>query len=235
MYAIIETVIVILLFFYIYTRQPKGDRVSLLTCLIGFGLGAIPAFFISFFFQFYVIGYITRFIQNPVVRMIIEYFFVVAMIEELTKYISGKLLSKKCTSRIQYIAVFASVGAGFEVFESYFQVSDLMSMLIRLLLALHICFQIYMGSFYGKGKKFLAYVIPWLIHGTFDFLLTYGGYLMGISQNQDESLNGVAVLLGAAIGGIVLLVMSLNHASEIGKKCKRELEMQSLENMNQQK
>ena len=218
-YAIIGVVVFLLLFLFVYTRQPKNNRVSLLKCLIGFGLGAIPAFFAAFYFQIFTGAYVTKGIENPMLKMFVEYFLIVAGSEELAKFLCGMLLLKNCKRRIDYVVVFAAVGIGFEIFESVLQINDLSGLLIKGLLSLHVCFQIFMGSLYGRGNKWLALIVPWVIHGAYDFMLSYstGQAIVGSTAEK-----GALTMLGVVIGGITLLVLSLIYAHYIGKKCKQE-------------
>ena len=223
-FTIIGIVFMLALFVFVYTRQPKGHRVSLLSCLIAGLLGAIPAFFISFYFQIFTSAFVLKYIENDTLRKIIEYFLVVALSEELLKFISGVIVSKKtCTTRSNYITVFAAAGVGFDIFESSFQMGDGLSMIVRCVLAIHISLQICMAGFYSKGHKVLALVVPIIIHGLYDFGLSDG--LSGLFSSSAE--DGVILILVVALGGIAFLVWSMIFANSVGKQDKALLEKEN--------
>lgn len=218
LYSFIGCAIIFLLFVFVYTRQPKGERVSLLTCAIAMLLGAIPCFFLAFFFQILTGVYIGKIGIDPTVVVLIVNFLIVALSEELLKYIAGTIISKnRCKSRINYITVFAAVGTGFDIMESSMQMTDVLSVIVRCVLAIHISLQIVMGAFYSKDKKILALVVPILIHGVYDYGLSSGFSTLFNNPSADDAL----IIVGVAVGAFAFLIWSLSYANSIGKEEKK--------------
>lgn len=218
-YTVCGILFMLLLFVFVYTRQPKNNRVSLFTCLIAALLGGIPGFFIAFYFQIFVSAYFIRYISDPTIRSLVENFLIIALSEEMLKYLSAIIASrKKSLSRSNYIAVFAAAGLGFEIMESSMQMSDALSMIVRCVLAIHIALQICMGSLYSKNHKVLACLVPILIHGAYDYGLGSSFKGLIINSSGDDAL----LVLGVAVGGICFLIWSLIHANSVGKQESKE-------------
>ena len=170
-YKVIGILVILAWFFYVYTRQPKEGRVSLLLCLIAMAIGAFPVFFAAFFFQIYSSAYLLKLIPDFLVRIAFSCFVLIAFSEEGFKFLASRFLARKYNRKIDYIVIFASVATGFELFESFYQMEDLISMIIRCVFATHIAMQIIMADFYYQKKTVFALLIPVLLHGFLDFAI----------------------------------------------------------------
>lgn len=109
-------------------------------------------------------------------------FIVLAFAEELVKFLMLKrLLNTTGYSWLNVVIYMVLIGIGFEVMESipYAIGSEVGHMIVRGVTIMHGAFGFVMGYFYGKflktGKKeyaVLGFLVPWLMHGTYDFTLT---------------------------------------------------------------
>ena len=132
---------------------------------------------------------------------VLMYFGVVACAEEGAKYI---LLKRKTWQSPEFncqfdgvvYAVFVSLG--FALWENlgYVAAYGLSTALIRAITAVpgHACFGVFMGAWYGMAKRHekegdsaksarcrrLAFVVPALIHGTYDFIATLDAMLSAL-------------------------------------------------------
>ena len=133
------------------------------------------------------------FTQETILYDFIMYFIVVACSEEIAKYIVLKKVTWKnpefnCTFDGVVYAVFVSLG--FALWENigYVGMYGFEVALARAITAIpgHASFGVFMGVFYGLAKKYeangmpkrsksfrnMAYIIPVLLHGSYDFLAT---------------------------------------------------------------
>ena len=173
-------------------KEPKG----LLVSLIFLGILSTFAALIT-----EVIGgkiLLTFFSEESLIYKILEYFIVVAVSEEGFKY----LLLKKRTWKSPFFncsfdgvvyAVFVSLGFALWENISYVYQFGLATAIVRALTAVpgHACFGVFMGIWYSAAKRwsyrgdegkaascrFKAVLIPVLLHGAYDFLATFGGYI----------------------------------------------------------
>ena len=109
-------------------------------------------------------------------------FVVLALAEELCKFFTmHRIVRKGNYSWLAVIIIMTLVGLGFEVMEAipYAVGAGPGPMFMRGFTLMHAAFGIIMGYFYGKylktGKKYLAvigFVVPWIIHGSYDFYLS---------------------------------------------------------------
>lgn len=111
-------------------------------------------------------------------------FVVLAFAEELVKFLAFRLLLKKkfCAySWADVVALMVIIGTGFGLIEDlpYAIGADAITMLVRGFTMGHVGYGFLMGWFYGKklytGKKrygVIAFLLPWLLHGLYDFSLS---------------------------------------------------------------
>ena len=173
-------------------REPKGLLVSLvflgiLSTLAAIILERIGTAILSYFLT-----------EGTVVYNLLEYFIVVAISEEGSKYLLLKLRTWKhpafnCQFDGVVYAVFVSLG--FALWENigYVAMSGLSGALLRAVTAVpgHACFAVFMGVFYGAARKAeiagltrsskalrrWALLFPAFIHGAYDFITTLPGLL----------------------------------------------------------
>ena len=119
----------------------------------------------------------------PLLKAAIRCFILAACIEEFVKYRTADKMIKKnaeCISWLDCIAYTAIVGVGFQMIETvvYMVESNPIQILVRGFTMGHPSYGMLMGYFIGKslstGKKsyrILAFVLPFLLHGMYDFSL----------------------------------------------------------------
>ena len=130
---------------------------------------------------------------------------------------ASRFLARKYNRKIDYIVIFASVATGFELFESFYQMEDLISMIIRCVFATHIAMQIIMADFYYQKKTVFALLIPVLLHGFLDFAIDYGTAMMAMAgENEQAVLVGTGFLLAQVVISIVTIIMSMGVARRAG-------------------
>lgn len=149
-------------------------------------------------------------------------FVVLALAEELVKFLAFRLLLKKklCAySWADVAALMVIIGTAFGLIEDipYAIGADPITMLVRGFTMGHVGYGFLMGWFYGKrlytGKKrygVIAFLFPWLIHGLYDFSLS--PELLQVNDN----LAFIAVTL--ALIDIVLLVLMFRFFLRARKK-----------------
>ena len=170
-------------------KRGKGDALYQKNCNYALILGLVCALPI-------VIVSGTLSIMNGVLRMtvlkdipvlvykLIYNFVVLALAEEIVKYVALRLVLKKKNYAYTWADVAAFmvvIGTAFGLVEDipYAIGADAITMLVRGLTMGHVGYGFLMGWFYGKklftGKKIygvIAIILPWLIHGLYDFSLT---------------------------------------------------------------
>jgi RsiW-degrading membrane proteinase PrsW (M82 family) len=124
--------------------------------------------------------------QNEFIREAYQDFVLAALTEEFFKFYMFRRTLKQ--NRYAYswkdlIVFMTIVGMGFGFLESilYMFQSNAIQILVRGLLLMHGGYGFIMGYFYGKakytGKKFnyvIAFLLPYLLHGAYDFTLSEG-------------------------------------------------------------
>lgn len=142
-------------------------------------------------------------------------FIVLALAEEIVKFFAFKLFLKKrpfAYTPEDMVAIMVILGTGFGLLESvvYAIGATPVIMLVRGVTVGHVGYGFLMGLFYSKriqtGKKgygFLAVLIPWLIHGLYDFSLSPEL----IEINDNFAFLGVSL----AILDIVLLIFMIRY------------------------
>lgn len=136
-------------------------------------------------------------LMNQATSKFIAYFGVVGCTEEGLKYLfvnRGTWKSREFNCMFDGIVYCISVSLGFALMENILYVFNygLNVAFVRALTAIpgHACFGIFMGVWYGMAKKaegraqyaqatlyrILAFLVPVLIHGTYDYLATSDNY-----------------------------------------------------------
>ena len=131
---------------------------------------------------FYIIGRLSGLKKvDPILYQVYYNFIVLAGAEEMVKFLTFKKLLKNNEYAYSWFNVtifMIIIGIGFGCIENvvYALESDIIVMTIRGLCLGHGGYGFIMGWFYGKrlktGKKIygiLAFIIPWLLHGFYDF------------------------------------------------------------------
>lgn len=146
-------------------------------------------------------------------------FMVLAFAEELVKFLTlRKLLQKTQYSWLHVVIYMVLIGIGFEVVEAvpYAIGSQVGHMVVRGVTIMHGAFGFVMGYFYGKylqNKKkvyaVLGFLLPWLMHGTYDFTLTEE--IMALTE-------WIAIIpLALAVFSVVLIIWFIIFVKKVGK------------------
>ena len=142
-------------------------------------------------------------------------FIVLALAEEIVKFFAFKLFLKKkpfAYKPADMVAIMVIIGTGFGMLEAgiYAVDSSPILMFVRGITIGHVGYGFLTGLFYAKrmqtDKKlygFLAVLIPWLIHGLYDFSLSPEL----IAVNDNFSFLGVSL----ALFDIVLLILMIRY------------------------
>ena len=138
-------------------------------------------------------------------------FIVLALAEELVKYLALRRTLKKTDYRVSWMDVtvlMTIVGIGFDLLESivYAIGASVPVVLIRGICIPHAGYGFIAGYFYGKGVKSgktgvrrIGFVIAWLLHGLYDFSLSEP--FIAINENL------MAAALVLAVMDIVLVIL----------------------------
>ena len=150
---------------------------------------------------------------NVLVYQAIYKFFVLAFAEEIIKYLALRFVLKRkpyAYSWADIVAFMVIIGTAFGLIEDipYAIGASPIMMLVRGFTMGHVGYGFIMGWFYGKrlytGKKrygVIAVLLPWLIHGLYDFSLTPEL----IELNDNLAILGVSL----ALLDIVLLILMI--------------------------
>lgn len=169
--------------------EPKGFILSLL-------LSGILSSFLALILEFVGESYLNFYLpQNTLLKYGMEYFLVVGVSEELSKFI---FLKNKSWHSEEFNYVFdgliygVTISLGFALIENinYVFSYGLITGIVRAFMSIpgHASFGVMMGCWYGLSKKeamerntvraflcqVLSILIPVIMHGTYDLLLTIG-------------------------------------------------------------
>lgn len=143
----------------------------------------------------------------------IHTFIVLALAEEIVKFQCLRILLKKRYNEYTWadvVAFMVIIGTGFGLVEDipYAIGSSPVEMLIRGFTMGHVGYGFIMGWFYGKSlytrkRRFgvIAFMVPFLIHGLYDFSLT--PELLEVNDNL------AAIALSLALTDIILLILMI--------------------------
>jgi len=210
----------LILMMYVYLRD-KYEKEPIVLILKGILLGAIIIFPVGL-----VENYITDFGKSfdKIPKAAFDGFLVAGATEEAFKYFAVLILiwrNRNFNEKFDGIVYAVCVSLGFATIENLFYVFTNHSMQVGWLRAFtavpgHAIFGVVMGFYFGlarftsRNRHILllkAFILPWLLHGTYDFLL----------------LAGHPVL-------IVLFIPFLVYLYRLGMKRMRELNKQSVFN-----
>lgn len=203
-----------LLFVWMFKRH-KGDAEytkSLKASLFAGLIAVLPIMVLSgtlFFLGKIIKGALN---MNELLYQGLYTFIVLAAAEEIVKFVSFNIILKKRKksgySWGDVVAFMVVIGNGFGLIESilYAIGADPMTMIVRGLTLGHVGYAFIMGWFYGLGLKtgktrykVLSFVIPFLIHGAYDFSLT--------KELMDINELFMLIPFALAILDIVLLIL----------------------------
>lgn len=175
---------VFLIIFYVYLKD-KYQREPKRLLLLHFVLGAIISIIISTVL-YTVIGTLVEFDKNSIVQQFVYAFFVVALIEEFSKYVIVRFVAqtnKQFDEPFDGIMYAVMVSMGFAATENILYVINggIGVAIVRAFTAVpaHATFAILMGFFMGKAKfsknrmwlNLTGLFLAIIFHGTYDFFL----------------------------------------------------------------
>ena len=188
---------VFIILWLLYTLDDEKE--SLKTLISLFVGGCLSLVLIKFLAnQFYEFDPDMLYGETTALQQFFEKFSLIGTVEEFSKFIILYILVWK-NKEFNYVndaiiyAVFVSMGfAVVENFNYMMEYGDIMTLISRSLLTVpaHACFGIIMGSYLGDAKyyrssnrgfyKYLAFFIPMLLHGLYDYLLSFDNNIFKI-------------------------------------------------------
>ncbi len=124
--------------------------------------------------------------KNPWIDRLFTCFVINATVEEISKFLTARKVIYKNpakTSKLEIMTYMIIAAIAFGLFEDIVYVfsTNIGQIIVRGILMGHVPYQMFMGEFYSRSivekkpyLKVLAFVIPILFHGTYNFLLTEG-------------------------------------------------------------
>lgn len=194
--ALIPTVVLLIYIYKKDTREKESKRL-LLQCFFYGVLSAAPAVVIELAEDSLIFSHFT---SGTFAYAFIESFVVAAVTEEVFKYIFLSRVTWKSPEyncRFDGIVYAVFIGLGFAAIENilYLIGGSVFDALLRMLTAIpgHMGYAVFMGYFYSRAKqgslynnkkmvrrnKFLAVLVPVILHGIYDALLTVEEEVVG--------------------------------------------------------
>lgn len=226
LFFILSIIPSVLIFIWLRNRQ-KENVLYRKKCTYAFVSGLIsvlPIILLSAIL--YILNAVLKFTLlrdvNVLVYKAIYTFIVLAFAEEIIKYFTFRIVLKRkpyAYSWADVVTIMVIIGTAFGLIEDvpYAIGASPIIMLVRGFTMGHVGYGFIMGWFYGKrlhtGKKrygVFAVLIPWLIHGLYDFSLTPEL----LEMNDNFALLGVSL----ALVDIVLLILMIRFFVRAKKK-----------------
>ena len=179
----------VLLMWYVYTRD-KVEKEPMKLVMRTAGIGAASVI-VAAIVEYLLISALESSMPEGTIRIIVEYFLCVALVEELCKFFSLNTIKKRPEFDYLFDAVVYSVAAalGFAALENVVYVFEfgMATALMRAVLSVpgHAAYGVVMGVFYGLAcqRKFhgksgagllycLAILLPTIEHGFYDAALS---------------------------------------------------------------
>lgn len=157
--------------------------------------------------------------SNPLLYAALYTFIVLALAEEIVKYLAFRRTLMKTDYKPSWLDVtvlMTIIGIGFDLIESlvYAIGASVPVVLIRGICIPHAGYGFLVGYFYGKGvknanpvTKWTGFVLAWLLHGLYDFSLSEE--FVAINDNL------MAISLVLAILDIVLVIMLVRFVKKV--------------------
>ena len=171
---------------YIWIQKNNKDDRFKAICKKSFIKGiiaALPIILVSLILH--IIGRVSGLEKiNPILFQFYYTFFALAFSEELVKFLIFKRTIKKNEHNYSWFditIIMTLIGLGFESIETVILAfsSNIITMAVRGISLGHAGYGFIMGWFYGKMKKtgkkiygVLSFLIPWVLHGLYDFGLS---------------------------------------------------------------
>lgn len=221
--SIIPSVLIIVLL----QKRNKGDKLYKKNCnkfMAGGFISVLPILAVSG--TFYILNVVLKKTVfkdlNPLVGQAVYTYIVLAFAEEIVKFLTFVIVLRKVKHSYSWadiVAYMVILGTAFGLIEDipYAVGADAMTMLIRGFTMGHVGYALITGWFYGKsiqtGKKgymAAAVLVPWVIHGTYDFSLC--------KELTEINDNLMFLAFGLALLDVVLLIMMIVFFARTVKK-----------------
>lgn len=201
--------------YYLLKNRLKDDPQYREACRGAFTQGVLCIFLIlALSLGFSILKAVTGiFKDSPLLLAVFHNFIVLALAEELAKFIVFRKHLEKLDyaySWLDMIAFMTIIGLAFGLAEDlvYAFGTSPGQMIVRGITAGHLGYGFVMGYFMGKGRKtgnkawsVLGFVLPWLWHGAYDF---------GLSEEFLALSEDAAILsVGLALLDLVLLIITI--------------------------
>ena len=214
--SLIPTVLIIVWMFKRHKKEDISYRRSAKSFLIGGLISVLPILAISgtFFFVNKILTSTVLKDMPVLIYQLIYDFIVLALAEELVKFFTFKIILNKRKDNYSWmdiISFMVIIGAAFGFVEDipYAIGADPITMLVRGFTMGHVAYALIMGYLYAKGLKtkkniykVLAFLIPWIMHGIYDYSLTPEL----IELNDNFAFIGISMALIDVILLIILIV-----------------------------
>ena len=196
---LIFIVFIFVWYFPVWAGQGAGNRLPVRSVLNSVLLGIFPVFFSALILQI-LLGNLYRALSVPyLLNKALSAYVDAALVEEGFKFLGAYLVIRRLNPRRKsdYILIFGAVGLGFEITETLLELDSPLTGAVRGMFAMHIIWGFWMGSFFweyrqsGKsGFLLLSLFVPFLLHGTNDFLCFVGlDQLPFIDENLPSGLD----------------------------------------------
>ena len=155
---------------------------------------------------------------SPLLYEAYHEFIVLALSEELVKYLTFTSILKKTNYKYDYfdVVIFMSiVGLGFGIIENITLAinSGIIPALIKGIVLAHVGYGFIVGYFYSKSLKtgnkkyvILGFIISWLLHGLYDFGLSEE--LIALNDNL------MFISLGLILVSIITIIMLIRYVKK---------------------
>lgn len=163
---------------------------------------------------------------------VISSFLRAALIEEAMKMVFSMLYRKmnKGQRRIEFILLAGTIGIGYGFIEKMV-IGNPMAIIVNIVLPFHMLFQFLMGNYLYEAKVckeqgnkkghagalLKAYFLPFLVHGTWDTLLSGASWITTQEEPEWMQYLGVGCLAVLFIGGAIIGLLSIKKVIKIAK------------------
>ncbi|MBO4360552.1 MAG: PrsW family intramembrane metalloprotease [Eubacteriaceae bacterium] len=207
-----------LLIYFWFSRMYKGDKDHTKTCRKLFGKGVLCVFGVLGLDLIFSILWNKTGLSGKyeIIDNLFRCFIINAFVEELVKLLNARSVIKKRMDSVSWLSMtmytsIVAIGFGLAEDVVYAFSTSPGQILIRGITAGHVAYALITGYFLGKGYKYgekkykvIGTVLPWLLHGLYNF---------GLSENTalGEDLAAVFGILSVliAVGGAIFIIVML--------------------------
>lgn len=211
-------------------NMPDGYAGRCKKALINGMLCTFPVILMSFILS--TLGRLLHFsAAGPVIYRAYYTFFVLALSEELMKFLAMKKVIKGLRCSWLEVTIYMMLSAlGFQVLESviYAFGSGPIHMFVRGITLMHVGFGFIIGYFYGRAKYFnnkafavVGFVISWMLHGLYDWTLSEE--VLALDDMVAAIPVSLAVFCAVLVFVIIRFVIKARKKEQYMTICEREV------------